>query len=180
MLAVPVRGREGFAVLAVAVLLCGTFALRGARADADMIQTVDGKWWPVDEKAPAIGPDDLPGDDVLAAAADVVVDAGYDVVKATGHGGFNKPAGQVKQILASARVTNEKFHTALTDATGAMLGEAAEGFLAAAGELQAFGKQEALWRRVQAYAGAGRPTRPTRRSTTCSPRSRSRSSSRTR
>ena len=122
-------------------------------ATADMVQTVDGKWTPVDPAAPALGPNDQPTDDLLAAAATAKVDATYETVK--NNQGFSKPAGQVKDIIASDQVSNEKFHTALTDATGGLFGEAAEGLLAASTELQLFGKQSALWKRVQAYAAAG-------------------------
>jgi tetratricopeptide (TPR) repeat protein len=119
-------------------------------ADADFIQTVDGKWYPATE--PPVPADEDPGDDLLVQYQDHRADATYETVKLAGPKGTTKPAGQVVRVVSSARATVPEFRQARTDAEGGFWPEAAEGFAAAAEAAQGFGKQEALWMRVLALA----------------------------
>ncbi len=124
---------------------------------ADLILGPDGKWVPAPgaKDAPVPGPDDEPTDDHLRESAPAQVDAGYDVVKNTK--GFNKPAGVVRKILASDRVINPAFQQAMNDAGSSYFQEASDGFATAAGELSGFGKQLAMYYRVQMLANLGEP-----------------------
>lgn len=139
-------------VLFLSAGLAAAVAFAGS-ARADMILTADGKWFPAstDAAAPALGPDDTPSDEQLAASADFRADAAYDTVKARS---FTRPAGQVRKILASDSLAGT-FREAMNDASSGFLPDAADKFKAAADELQGFGKQSALWFRVQAYADLG-------------------------
>lgn len=122
---------------------------------ADLI-LADGKWVPPPAgNAPVPGPDDEPTDEHVRESAPVQVDAAYDVVK--NNRGFTKPTGAVKRIVSSDRVTNTAFNQAMNDASSSYYQEAAEGFAVAAGELTGFGKQLALYYRVQMLANLGEP-----------------------
>jgi tetratricopeptide (TPR) repeat protein len=130
------------------------FGVLGAPSiSADMILTADGKWTPLGEGVPAIAADDEPSDEVLTQSAEAKADATYETVKT--NKGFTKPAGLVRRIRSSDRVSNEAFRRALNDASSTFFQEAADGFLAASQDLQGFGKQDALWLRVEAYWSAG-------------------------
>lgn len=124
----------------------------GSPLRADMAQTANGQWVPVPQGVPAPAGSDEPTDDLLSASSDARLDATYEAVKS--NKGFSKPAAEVVRLRASARATNEAFRQALNDASSGFFQEAADGFLAAAGGLQGFDKQEALWLRVQAFAEA--------------------------
>jgi tetratricopeptide (TPR) repeat protein len=123
-----------------------------AVARADMVQTIDGAWHPAVPAEARLGPDDPPPDDVLRESAEYKVDATYEMVKTRG---FSKPAGQVKRIVATASVTNEKFRAALVAGSSSFFADAADLFAEAAGEEQAFGKQSALHLAMLASANTG-------------------------
>src|SRR5436190_7888462 len=145
--------RSRIARISGVLLVFGVGALAATeRACADMVLTDDGKWQPLPE-GQTLAADDMPSDEMLAASADFKVDAGYDVVKS--NKGFSKPTGKVLKIVSSDRGSNEKYRQAYADAESQFFQEAADGFLAASQELQGFGKQSALWDRVQAYWNAG-------------------------
>jgi tetratricopeptide (TPR) repeat protein len=123
------------------------------RLGADMMQTVDGKWYPPGD--PPLGPTEEPGDDLIAQSQDHKLDATYETVKLAGPRGTTKPAGQVLKLISSARVMTPEFRQAFIGAEGRYWSEAAEGFAAAAEASQGFGKQDALWNRVLAlWSGA--------------------------
>jgi hypothetical protein len=126
-----------------------------APARADMVQTIDGKWFPepkdADGKPVTLADDEQPSDDALRASASQRGDAGYDVVKL---GGKTWPAGQVKTILATDSVADELFRGAMNEANSGFFVDAAEKFGAAAAELQGFGKQIALKFRMDMLAAA--------------------------
>lgn len=120
-------------------------------AQADLVQTVDGAWFPAQA---GLGPDDEPDDAMLRESAEFKVDATYETVSVKNKG-FSKPAGQVKRIFASDRATNSDFGKALVSASSDFFVDAAEGFAAAAAALSGYGKQEALYFCMQAWANAG-------------------------
>jgi len=139
------------AALGLAVL---GFAAGSAWADAIL---VDGKWVPapVARDAPVPGPDEEPSDEHIRESAPVQVDAGFDLVK--NNRGLSKPAGVVKKIVSTDRLTNGAFAQAMNDAASSYFQEASDGFAAAAAELNGFGKQLALFYRVQMLANMGEP-----------------------
>jgi tetratricopeptide (TPR) repeat protein len=140
-----------FVLAALAAVLVGAgFGAGVPLAGADMLQTTDGKWFPPTE--PVVEANDEPGDDLLVQSQDHRADATYETVKLVGSKGTSKPAGQVVKVLSSARATVPEFRKARSDAEGSFWPEAAEGFAAAAEVAQGFGKQDALWMRVQALA----------------------------
>ncbi len=145
------RGRKALAALAAFMAACG---LGGpARpAGADMVLTSDGKWFPPAD--PPLGPDDEPTPEMLEGTKDSKLDATYETVKMTGAKQGTWPAGKVQKLRASDEA-NEKFAQALRDVTSGFWKDAAEGFAAAAEDLTGFGKQEALYNRIEAYANAG-------------------------
>jgi tetratricopeptide (TPR) repeat protein len=143
-----VGSRRVLTAFAAVVVGLGAGFGGGSPLGADVIQTIDGKWFPPSE--PPLGPTDKPGDDLLAQTQDHKLDATYETVKLVGAKGTTKPAGQVVQLFSSARVGAE-FRQALSDAEGNYWQEAADGFGAAAQAAQGFGKQEAMWLRVQAF-----------------------------
>jgi tetratricopeptide (TPR) repeat protein len=123
----------------------------GSVAGADVVLTTGGQWKGVAKETP-LGPTDHPSDDILSASADFRVDATYETVKS--NKGFSAPAAEVAAIYSSARATNEAFRQALNDGESGFFQEAAEGLLTAANAEQGFGKQDALWDRVRAFADA--------------------------
>ena len=122
---------------------------------ADLILGPDGKWVPAPlaKDAPVPGADEEPSNEYLRESAPVQVDAGYDVVK--NNRGFNKPTGVVKKILSSDSVINAAFLQAMSDASSSYFQEASDGFAAAAAELSGYGKQLALYYRIQMLANIG-------------------------
>jgi len=141
-------------LLAFSLVGCSFFS--AARARADMVLTVDGKWRPVDDKAPALSADEDPPGDVIQSSAEAKLDAGYDTVKLS-RGGFSTSAGLVSKLVLAER--NEAYIQALNNASSNFFEDAADGFLAASNEMQGFGKQIALYSRVQAYQSMGDSTK---------------------
>ncbi len=99
------------------------------------------------------GADEEPSNEYLRESAPVQADAGYDVVK--NNRGFNKPTGVVKKILSSDSVINAAFLQAMSDASSSYFQEASDGFATAAAELSGYGKQLALYYRIQMLANIG-------------------------
>lgn len=147
------------APLAGLALVVG-IAAPAPRASADMIQTLDLKWYPWPEGAPQPMNTDPPSQDALAASDDVkIVEATYETVKLSKGG--SKPAAQVTQLASLDAARNETFAQAMNDASSKLFVEASEGFRAAAGELKDYAKQEALYRAMQAAEGTGDAGRAT-------------------
>lgn len=140
----------------IRTLFVGALALGAllfaAPARADLILTADGKWHPSDGPMAALTTADDPSGEVLQAAAENKADAQYDIVKLS-RGGFSTSAGLVVKIVLSEQ--NATFNQALNDASSGFYDAAADGFLAASEEMKdGFGKQLALYSRVQAYQSA--------------------------
>jgi hypothetical protein len=146
-----VGSRLVLSVLASVVVGAGFGGMKAA--GADFVQTLDGKWFPAGD--PPVPADEDPSDDQLMQLQDHRADATYETVKLMGAKGTTKPAGQVTRLLSSARASVPEFRKARGDAESSYWPEAAEGFAAAAEAAQGFGKQDAMWMRVQALAGGG-------------------------
>jgi len=144
-------------LVAGAVLGLAVLGSSAAPVWADLILGPDGKWVPAPlaKEAPVPGPNDEPTDEHIRESAPVQVDAGYDLVK--NNRGFNKPAGVVRRILSSDQLTNPAFAQAMNDARSSYYQEASDGFAAAAAEVTGFGKQLALYYRVEMLANMGEP-----------------------
>jgi len=141
------------APLAGLALLVG-IAAPAPRAAADMIQTIDGKWFPWPENAPMPTSSEPPSADALADSDSMkILDATYETVKLSRGG--SKPAAQVVQLQSLDAARSEAFKQAMNDASSSLFAEAADGFRAAAAELRDFAKQEALFHAVQAAEGTG-------------------------
>ena len=128
---------------------------------ADVVQTSDGKWFGLPEARageppmPVIGPDDIPGDEMLAQSENFKLDATYETVKS--NSGFSKSAGLIKRFRSVDEVRNEAFRQGLAAATSGYWKDAAESFKAAGGSTQGLGKQMAMWFCATAYAALGVP-----------------------
>lgn len=142
------------APLAGLALVSCCIAAPAPRAAADMIQTLDGKWFPWPENAPMPTDNDPPSQDALADSDEVkIVDATYEAVKLSKGG--TKPAAQVTQLASLDAARDETFKQAMNDASSSLFAEASDGFRAAAGALKDYAKQEALYRAMQAAEGTG-------------------------
>lgn len=135
--------------LATVAIVCAPSPCR-----ADQVLTADGKWQPLPADTPSPTADELPSDEILAGSADFRIEATYETVSAKGMKPFTRPAGQVLKILAADSLAGQ-FKEAMNDASSGFFTDAADKFMAAANELQGFGKQSALYFRVQAYANGG-------------------------
>lgn len=143
-------------VLFLGALLAGAVTFTG-NAQADMILTADGKWFPAppagEGQPPPPAADEEPNDEMLAGASDFRLDATYEAVTVKAKN-FTRSAGLIRKALASDSLSGQ-FREAMNDASSAFFADAAEKFMSAAAELQGFGKQTALYFRIQAYVDGG-------------------------
>ncbi len=139
-------------VLLLGALFAGAVTFSG-KASADMVLDAGGKWFPAPAEGTPPAADDSPPDEMVAGAADFKVDATYETVTVKSKN-FTRPAGAVRRIIASDSLSGQ-FREAMNDASSAFYEDAADKFKTAADELQGFGKQSALYFRVQAYVDGG-------------------------
>ncbi len=132
------------AATAAFLLLCAA----AATADADVIQTRDGQWWPKSIQKDMEG-QDAPSDEVLRKSGKNNLDLGYDSVELKGQ---KFSPSDILQIFSTTAYENAAFKNGELQGASAYWGEAAESFGDAAENLKGAGKEIALHYRVRCFA----------------------------